>query len=131
MSAQDVLDSVPIAHQNAAILTQMSNKSLDDIDTLEHFTANRLTAHLQEAVLYLQLQVWGVRLPTIEVTELEHSYPFVKLEKHQEDALFQGFVRHEMFASGNMASGRLHSREEWENVRNLGLLPNTRWEDVW
>ncbi|KAL9134705.1 MAG: hypothetical protein Q9175_004106 [Cornicularia normoerica] len=92
------------------------------MNIVQKLTSSRLTVHLRETLLYLQLQSIGVDLPIIEEVSLE--YPFRTLKKHQEDALFEEWERRKMFDN---QSRNLSHREIWNFTRNLGFLPNIKW----
>ena len=127
LSAQDILNAIPVFNENATILQHQLQVKEDSDTTLQEFAIARLTVHLREAVLYLQLQSQGHKFPAIEENRLGCLYPFFKMEKHQEDALFEHFEGQELF-NPNTGSSCPSRREDYEPFRNLGLIPYIRWE---
>lgn len=124
LSAGDALDAVALAQSNAAFVAAFFKPNEDRRIIVQRITASRLTVHLRETVLYLQLKSNGTDLPAIE--EIKSKYPFRTLEKHQEDALFDEFERRHIFTH---ETGSCSPREVWEWSRDLGLVPELNWED--
>ena len=135
MSVKDVIDSVTLAKMNPEIFAECFAPGKDTPMIMQRLTAARLTVHLREAVLYLQLQSDGANLPAIEdlpaITETRLGCPVVRLKKHQEDALFNEFERSDLFsrrqAFPSSTSSRSH-REVWEADRKLGIVPQLNWK---
>ena len=135
MSVKDVNDSVTLAKMNPDMFAECFTPGKDTRLIMRRLTAARLTVHLREAVLYLQLQSDGADLPAIEdlpaITETELGYPLLRLKKHQEDALFHEFEQSDLLsrrqAFPSSTSSRSH-REIWEADRNLGIVPQLNWK---
>ena len=123
LSAQDILDAVALAQSNAAFVATFFNPDEDRRIVVQRISASRLTVHLRETVLYLQLKANGADLPAVE--EIKPIYPHRTLERHQEDALLDEFERRHIYS--HEASDRSR-REIWEECRNLGLVPGLDWE---
>lgn len=124
LSAKDILDAVELAQSNAGFVAAFFNPNEDRRIMVQRIAAARLTVHLREAVLYLQLKSNGADLPAIE--EINSEYPYRTLEKQQEDALFDEFERRKVF---DHETGSCSRREIWEWSRDLGLVPELNWED--
>ena len=117
LSAEDIRAVLPLAQQNAAILESHVGFAADSIYTLQRLAASILTLHLREAVLCLQLQAWGVKIPAFEETRLEPEFPFLLPKKQHTDALFKYFQRQKGF-----------DPETWESDRALGYVPYQKWK---
>ena len=131
---EHLLESIVLATKHVSIpRTFGPEEDLDIVTLAQRISAARLTVHLREMVLYLQLQSDGVDLPAIEEASLET--PFMRLKKHQEDALFEEFEK------GNYFNGCLYlndflsqdgghpHRKIWEFERRAGWVPNMDWKN--
>lgn len=115
LSSKDILESRAIAKKNVATLENLFGPDKDKMTTIQRIAASRLTVHLRLTVVYLQVQEF---LPPLQ--EVNLRYPFVTLEKHQEDALFDQV---------KSRKGGDYDRKVWDSHKRLGLIPGIRWEN--
>lgn len=124
VNEDDLLESKKLARTHVSMLRHFFKPGVDMMTIIQTISAARLTVHLREVVLYLQLQSNGIDLPAIEEVSLKTS--FVRLEKHQEDALFDEFQKRKLF--DNETSGRSR-RKVWEHERKVGCVPVMNWKE--
>ena len=136
MSAKDVMDTIALAKANPHVLADFVAPGGDTPIFMQRLTAARLTVHLREAVLYLQLQSGGAHLPPIEdlptVTRSPLGYPVMRLKKHQEDALFHEFEQSHLYSPRRIftiSTCNGPHRGAWEADRRLGIVPVANWKD--
>ena len=124
VNREQLLESKRLARTHVSMLRHFFKPDVDMMTIIQTISAARLTVHLREVVLYLQLQSNGIDLPVIEEFSLET--PFVRLKKHQEDALFDEFQKRKLF--DNETSGRPR-RRVWEHERKVGCVPVMDWKE--
>ena len=135
ITVEDFVDSVKLAKRNPDIFAQYFEPGRDTRMIMQRLTAARLTVHLREVVLYLQLQSLGANFPAIgafpALRDSRPGYPVIGLKKYQEDALFREFECSDLFsrrqAFPSSTSSRSH-RAIWEADRELGIVPQLNWE---
>ena len=120
LSDNDIHAVAPIADANLSIFKGDLKFDTDGMYILQRLAASILTLHLREAVLSLQLQVWGVKLPAFEETRLQPAFPFLVVKKHHTEALFNYFQGQQDF-----------DFENWVANRKLGDVPYREWDEYW
>ena len=134
LSRKDLHDSRELLKRQGADFDHYFAPDESTLCRIQRVAAARSTAHLREAVLYLQLQSNGVHLPAIELQkhgvdlpateEAKLRYPFLALGRHQREALFNEFERSRIYEFDR--SGQSHLRT-WQSDMFLGLVPGVYW----